>query len=84
MILVNRGEVTEIAAAALANSAEATIDFPSQSPTARAPTKQSPAAVVSTAGTGQAGIFDRHPGQCALQVAGVPPGQVSYLDAVGV
>jgi len=26
----------------------------------------------------------RHPGQSALQVAGVPPGQVSYLDAVGV
>ncbi len=26
----------------------------------------------------------RHPGQCALQVAGVPPGQVSYLDALGV
>jgi len=26
----------------------------------------------------------RHPGQSALQVAGAPPGQVSYLDAVGV
>lgn len=26
----------------------------------------------------------RHPGQCALQVAGVPPGQVSYLDALGI
>ena len=26
----------------------------------------------------------RYPGQSALQVAGVPPGQVSYLDAVGV
>ncbi len=26
----------------------------------------------------------RHPGQSALQVAGVPPGQVSYLDAVGI
>jgi hypothetical protein len=26
----------------------------------------------------------RHPGQCALQVAGAPPGQVSYLDALGV
>jgi hypothetical protein len=26
----------------------------------------------------------RHPGQSALEVAGVPPGQVSYLDAVGV
>jgi transposase-like protein len=26
----------------------------------------------------------RHPGQCALEVAGVPPGQVSYLDALGV
>jgi len=26
----------------------------------------------------------RHPGQSALQVAGVPPGQVSYLDALGV
>jgi hypothetical protein len=25
----------------------------------------------------------RHPGQSALQVAGVPPGQVSYLDALG-
>ena len=24
------------------------------------------------------------PGQCALQVAGAPPGQVSYLDALGV
>jgi hypothetical protein len=26
----------------------------------------------------------RRPGQSALQVAGVPPGQVSYLDALGV
>ncbi len=26
----------------------------------------------------------RHPGQSALQVAGVPPGQVSYLEALGV
>ena len=26
----------------------------------------------------------RHPGQSALPVAGVPPGQVSYLDALGV
>jgi hypothetical protein len=26
----------------------------------------------------------RHPGQSALQVAGVPPGPVSYLDALGV
>ena len=26
----------------------------------------------------------RHPGQCALEVAGVPPGQISYLDALGV
>ena len=26
----------------------------------------------------------RHPGQSALQVAGVPPGKVSYLDALGV
>lgn len=26
----------------------------------------------------------RHPGQSALQVTGVPPGQVSYLDALGV
>ena len=26
----------------------------------------------------------RHPGQSALQVSGVPPGQVSYLDALGV
>ena len=26
----------------------------------------------------------RHPGQSALQVAGVPPGHVSYLDALGV
>jgi hypothetical protein len=26
----------------------------------------------------------RHPGQCALQVAGAPPGKVSYLDALGV
>lgn len=26
----------------------------------------------------------RYPGQSALQVAGVPPGQVSYLDALGV
>jgi len=26
----------------------------------------------------------RHPGQSALQVAGVPPGQVSYLDALGI
>ena len=26
----------------------------------------------------------RHPGQSALHVAGVPPGQVSYLDALGV
>ena len=26
----------------------------------------------------------RHPGLSALQVAGVPPGQVSYLDALGV
>ncbi len=26
----------------------------------------------------------RHPGQSALQVAGVPPGQVSYLDALGL
>jgi transposase-like protein len=26
----------------------------------------------------------RHPGQSALQVAGAPPGQVSYLDALGV
>ena len=26
----------------------------------------------------------RHPGQSALEVAGVPPGQVSYLDAVGI
>lgn len=26
----------------------------------------------------------RHPGKSALQVAGVPPGQVSYLDALGV
>jgi transposase-like protein len=26
----------------------------------------------------------RHPGQSALEVAGVPPGQVSYLDALGV
>ena len=26
----------------------------------------------------------RHPGQCPLAVAGVPPGDVSYLDALGV
>lgn len=26
----------------------------------------------------------RHPGQSALEVAGVPPGHVSYLDALGV
>ncbi len=26
----------------------------------------------------------RHPGQSALEVAGAPPGQVSYLDAMGV
>ena len=26
----------------------------------------------------------RHPGQSALQVAGAPPGRVSYLDALGV
>jgi hypothetical protein len=26
----------------------------------------------------------RHPGQSALQVAGVPPGQVCYLDALGL
>jgi len=26
----------------------------------------------------------RHPGMSALQVAGVPPGEVSYLDALGV
>ena len=26
----------------------------------------------------------RHPGQSALEVAGVPPGQASYLDALGV
>ena len=26
----------------------------------------------------------RHPGLCALEVAGAPPGQVSYLDALGV
>ena len=26
----------------------------------------------------------RHPGQSALEVAGVPPGQVRYLDALGV
>jgi transposase-like protein len=26
----------------------------------------------------------RYPGQSALQVAGVPPGQVSYLDALGM
>ena len=26
----------------------------------------------------------RHPGQCPLAVAGVPPGQVSYLDALAV
>jgi transposase-like protein len=26
----------------------------------------------------------RHPGQSALQLAGAPPGQVSYLDALGV
>jgi len=26
----------------------------------------------------------RHPGLCALQVAGVPPGHVSYLDALAV
>lgn len=26
----------------------------------------------------------RHPGQCPLAVAGVPPGPVSYLDALGV
>jgi hypothetical protein len=26
----------------------------------------------------------RHPGQSPLQVAGVPPGPVSYLDALGV
>lgn len=26
----------------------------------------------------------RHPGQSALEVAGAPPGQVSYLDALGV
>jgi hypothetical protein len=26
----------------------------------------------------------RHPGKSALQVAGVPPGQISYLDALGV
>jgi hypothetical protein len=26
----------------------------------------------------------RHPGQCAFQVAGAPPGQVSYLDALGL
>ena len=26
----------------------------------------------------------RHPGQSALEVAGVPPGQISYLDALGV
>ena len=26
----------------------------------------------------------RHPGQCALAVAAAPPGQVSYLDALGV
>lgn len=27
---------------------------------------------------------DRHPGQCPLAAAGVPPGEVSYLDALGV
>ena len=27
---------------------------------------------------------DRHPGQSALEVAGVPPGPISYLDALGV
>lgn len=26
----------------------------------------------------------RHPGQCPLAVAGVPPGEASYLDALGV
>jgi hypothetical protein len=26
----------------------------------------------------------RHAGQCPLAVAGVPPGEVSYLDALGV
>jgi hypothetical protein len=26
----------------------------------------------------------RHPGQCPLAVAGVPPGEISYLDALGV
>ena len=26
----------------------------------------------------------RHPGQCPLAAAGVPPGQVSYLDALGL
>src|SRR2546423_537377 len=26
----------------------------------------------------------RHPGQCPLAVAGVPPGPVCYLDALGV
>lgn len=26
----------------------------------------------------------RHPGQCPLAVAGLPPGEVSYLDALGV
>jgi hypothetical protein len=26
----------------------------------------------------------RYPGQSALQAAGVPPGQVSYLDALGI
>jgi hypothetical protein len=26
----------------------------------------------------------RHPGQCPLAVAGVPPGEVSYLDALAV
>lgn len=26
----------------------------------------------------------RHPGRCPLAVAGVPPGEVSYLDALGV
>ena len=26
----------------------------------------------------------RHPGQCSLAVAGVPPGEVTYLDALGV
>ena len=28
--------------------------------------------------------YYRHPGLSPLQVAGVPPGQVSYLDALGV